>query len=106
MAFPLRCRDESSAEVDRQIRAIADTMELTPLLDRTKELSSGHAQRMDLARALVRRLSVFLLAKPISHLDTRQRYRMRQFIKSIHRDFRTTMIYVTHKQEEAMTLAD
>lgn len=107
IAFPLRCRDEPSAEVDRKVRAIADTMELTPLLDRrTKELSSGQAQRVGLARALVRRPSVFLLDEPISHLDTRQRYRMRQFIKSIHRDFSTTMIYVTHDQEEAMALAD
>lgn len=107
IAFPLRCRDTASAEVDRQVRAIADKMELTPLLERrTKELSSGQAQRVGLARALVRQPSVFLLDEPISHLDTRQRYRMRQFIKSIHRDFRTTMIYVTHDQEEAMTLAD
>ncbi|WP_191059524.1 ABC transporter ATP-binding protein [Geminicoccus harenae] len=107
IAFPLRCRGEANAAIDRQVRQIAETMELAPLLQRrTKELSSGQAQRVGLARALIRRPTVFLLDEPISHLDTRQRYRMRQFIKSIHRDFKTTMIYVTHDQEEAMALAD
>ena len=63
-------------------------------------------ERPGLARALVRKPSVFLLDEPISHLDTRQRYRMRRFIKSLHQEFNYTMIYVTHDQEEALSMSD
>jgi multiple sugar transport system ATP-binding protein len=82
-------------------------MELESILQKLpSELSGGQAQRAGLARALVREPAVFLLDEPISHLDTRQRYRMRQFIKHIHMELGYTMIYVTHDQEEAMALAD
>jgi len=107
IAFPLRAAGIEGREIDRRVRDIAEKMELTPLLaQRPKGLSSGQAQRVGLARALVRKPACFLLDEPISHLDTRQRYRMRRFIKSLHQEFRYTMIYVTHDQEEALALAD
>lgn len=107
IAFPLRSAGRDAAGIDRAVRAVAEKMELTPLLHlKPGALSSGQAQRVGLARALVRKPAVFLLDEPISHLDTRQRYRMRRFIKSIHQDFGHTMIYVTHDQEEALALAD
>lgn len=108
IAFPLRARSNlDDAQIKAKVHQIADRMELEALLHKKpSELSSGQAQRTSLARALVRSPEVFLLDEPISHLDTAQRYRMRQLIQSIHREFRTTFIYVTHDQEEAMTLAD
>jgi multiple sugar transport system ATP-binding protein len=107
IAFPLRCAGVAQDEIDERVKAIAAKMELVPLLDlKPGGLSSGQSQRVGLARALVRKPSVFLLDEPISHLDTRQRYRMRRFIKSIHQEFGYTMIYVTHDQEEALALAD
>ncbi|MFV0476010.1 MAG: ABC transporter ATP-binding protein [Pikeienuella sp.] len=107
IAFPLRAAGRDRAEVERAVRSVAEKMELTQLLDlKPGALSSGQAQRVGLARALVRKPAVFLLDEPISHLDTRQRYRMRRFIKSIHQEFGHTMIYVTHDQEEALALAD
>lgn len=107
IAFPLRAAGMADAEVRIKVRDIAARMELEPLLDQKPGgLSSGQAQRVSLARALVRKPSVFLLDEPISHLDTRQRYRMRRFIKAIHQEFAHTMIYVTHDQEEALALAD
>lgn len=107
IAFPLVCAGTPRDEVDARVSAIAEKMELTPLLHmKPGGLSSGQSQRVSLARALVRKPAVFLLDEPISHLDTRQRYRMRRFIKSIHQEFHYTMIYVTHDQEEALALAD
>jgi len=107
IAFPLDCAGMPKLEIERRVSEIAEKMELTELLDfKPGALSSGQSQRVGLARALVRNPSVFLLDEPISHLDTRQRYRMRRFIKSLHQEFRYTMIYVTHDQEEAMALAD
>lgn len=107
IAFPLRSAGMENGEIDRRVRDIAEKMELVPLLGlKPHGLSSGQAQRVGLARALVRKPAVFLLDEPISHLDTRQRYRMRRFIKSLHQEFSYTMIYVTHDQEEALALAD
>lgn len=107
IAFPLRAAGMNDVDVRKRVRDIAGKMELESLLDQKPTgLSSGQAQRVSLARALVREPSVFLLDEPISHLDTRQRYRMRRFIKSIHQEFGYTMIYVTHDQEEALALAD
>lgn len=107
IAFPLRSAGKDATEIDRAVRTVAEKMELTTLLGlKPGALSSGQAQRVGLARALVRKPAVFLLDEPISHLDTRQRYRMRRFIKSIHQEFGHTMIYVTHDQEEALALAD
>ena len=107
IAFPLRSAGMNADEIDRRVRDIAEKMELVPLLGlKPQGLSSGQAQRVGLARALVRKPSVFLLDEPISHLDTRQRYRMRRFIKQLHQQYHYTMIYVTHDQEEALALAD
>ncbi|NQT21308.1 MAG: ABC transporter ATP-binding protein [Planctomycetes bacterium] len=107
IAFPLRSAKWKSERVDEKVREISHTMELTDLLDRMPgELSGGQAQRIGLARALVREPAVFLLDEPISHLDTRQRHRMRQFIRHLHLELQYTMIYVTHDQEEAMAMAD
>ena len=107
IAFPLDCAGMPKLEIEKRVSGIAEKMELTELLDTMPSaLSSGQSQRVGLARALVRNPSVFLLDEPISHLDTRQRYRMRRFIKSLHQEFAYTMIYVTHDQEEAMALAD
>lgn len=107
LAFPLRAAKWSSADVDRRVREIAGILEITDLLPRMpRELSSGQAQRTGLARALTRKPSVFLLDEPISHLDTRQRARMRAYLKRLHIELGHTMIYVTHDQEEAMAMAD
>jgi multiple sugar transport system ATP-binding protein len=107
MAFPLRSAGWSQAQVDEKVQEFAHLLELTRLLDRMPgELSGGQAQRIGLARALVREPSVFLLDEPISHLDTRQRHRMRQIIRRLHLEKGYTMVYVTHDQEEAMAMAD
>lgn len=107
IAFPLRSANWPDEKVKAKVQDIAHRMELESILNNMpSELSGGQAQRAGLARALVREPSVFLLDEPISHLDTRQRYRMRQFIKHIHMELGYTMIYVTHDQEEAMALAD
>ncbi len=107
LAFPLRSAGWGNAKVDAKVRELAKTMELSRLLERMPgELSGGQAQRVGLGRALIREPAVFLLDEPISHLDTRQRFRMRQFIKRLHLELGYTMILVTHDQEEAMAMAD
>jgi multiple sugar transport system ATP-binding protein len=107
LAFPLRSMGWAQAKVDEKVQEYAHLLELGRLLDRMPaELSGGQAQRVGLARALVREPACFLLDEPISHLDTRQRHRMRQIIKRLHLEKGFTMIYVTHDQEEAMAMAD
>ncbi len=107
LAFPLRAARWSEAEVDKRVREIAGIMEITDLLARMPtHLSGGQQQSVGLARALTRAPRVFLMDEPISHLDTRQRGRMRAYLKRLHIELGYTMIYVTHDQEEAMALAD
>ncbi len=107
MAFPLRAAHWKDAEIDKRVREIAEILEITDLLQRTPhELSSGQSQRAGLARALTRKPNVFVLDEPISHLDTRQRSRMRAYLKRLHIELGHTMVYVTHDQEEAMAMAD
>jgi ABC-type sugar transport system ATPase subunit len=107
LAFPLRAAKWSAADVDSRVREIATILEMTDLLDRKPaNLSSGQQQLVGLGRALTRKPRVFLLDEPISHLDTRQRGRMRAYIKRLHIELDYTMVYVTHDQEEAMALAD
>lgn len=107
LAFPLRSAGWDKEKVDAKVQEYAQLLELTRLLDRVPgDLSGGQAQRVGLARALVREPDCFLLDEPISHLDTRQRHRMRQIIKRLHLEKGFTMIYVTHDQEEAMAMAD
>lgn len=107
LAFPLRAAKWSDADVDKRVGEIAAILEITDLLDRRPaHLSSGQQQLVGLGRALSRKPRAFLLDEPISHLDTRQRGRMRAYIKRLHIELGYTMIYVTHDQEEAMALAD
>jgi ABC-type sugar transport system ATPase subunit len=107
LAFPLRAARWSEADVDKRVQEIARILEITDLLERKPaRLSGGQQQSVGLARALTRAPRVFLMDEPISHLDTRQRGRMRAYLKRLHIELGYTMIYVTHDQEEAMALAD
>jgi ABC-type sugar transport system ATPase subunit len=107
LAFPLRAIGWKQPEVDKRVREIAGILEINDLLDhKPNGLSSGQAQKVGLARALTRKPNVFVLDEPISHLDTRQRTRMRAYLKRLHIELNHTMIYVTHDQEEAMAMAD
>jgi multiple sugar transport system ATP-binding protein len=107
LAFPLRAIGWKQAEVDKRVREIASILEISDLLDQMPTgMSSGQAQKVGLARALTRKPNVFVLDEPISHLDTRQRSRMRAYLKRLHIELNHTMVYVTHDQEEAMAMAD
>ena len=107
MAFGLRLAGKKRAEVDGKVNAAADLLEIRPLLDRRpKMLSGGQRQRVAIGRAIVREPSVFLFDEPLSNLDAELRVRMRYEFARLHQRLRTTTIYVTHDQVEAMTLAD
>ncbi|HYI28560.1 MAG TPA: ATP-binding cassette domain-containing protein, partial [Bradyrhizobium sp.] len=105
MAFSLRMKGVSSAEKKRLVGVAAEMLGITDLLDRKpKQLSGGQRQRVAMGRALVREPKVFLFDEPLSNLDAALRAQMRIEIKRIHQRLRTTIIYVTHDQVEAMTL--
>jgi multiple sugar transport system ATP-binding protein len=107
MAFALELRDVPKAEIDRRVRETAETLGLSELLERKpKALSGGQRQRVALGRAIVRQPRAFLFDEPLSNLDAKLRVQMRAELKRLHRRLRTTTIYVTHDQEEAMTLGD
>jgi multiple sugar transport system ATP-binding protein len=107
LAFPLQMRKLSSAEIDRRVREAARVLDITHLLDRRpRELSGGQQQRVALGRALVRDPSAFLMDEPLSNLDAKLRVQMRAELKRFHQDLRATVIYVTHDQLEAVTMAD
>ena len=107
MAFGLRVRGAPDSEVVRAVDDAADALELTPLLDRyPRQLSGGQRQRVAMGRAIVRRPRVFLFDEPLSNLDASLRTQMRVELKKLHQKLGVTMIYVTHDQIEAMTLAD
>jgi len=107
MAFGLRRRRVTEADVDRKVRAAAETLGLTAYLPRRpRELSGGERQRVALGRAMVREPQVFLFDEPLSNLDAKLRVQVRAEIKLLHQRVKTTMIYVTHDQVEAMTLGD
>lgn len=107
ISFPLRIRGTSVAEIDPAVKRAAEKVELMDFLDRRpKELSGGQRQRVALARAIVRSPAVFLMDEPLSNLDAKLRVSMRSHIKHLHHELKTTTIYVTHDQIEAMTLAD
>ena len=107
MAFGLKQAKTPPDEIDRKVRAAAETLDITPLLDRTpRALSGGQRQRVAIGRAIVREPDVFLFDEPLSNLDAALRVQTRIEIARLHQRLGTTMIYVTHDQVEAMTLAD
>jgi len=107
MGFGLKMTGSSKAEVAERVGAAADILQLGPLLDRKpKALSGGQRQRVAIGRAIVRQPKVFLFDEPLSNLDAELRVQMRLEIAKLHKDLKSTMIYVTHDQVEAMTLAD
>jgi multiple sugar transport system ATP-binding protein len=105
IAFPLEIQKVSKPEIDKRVHEIAKMVGVEKLLGRKpREVSGGEAQRAALARALVRNPEVFLMDEPLSNLDAKLRVMLRTEIKRIHQETKTTTIYVTHDQEEAMTL--
>ena len=107
LAFPLKMRRLPSAEVDRKVQAAARMLDITHLLERRpRELSGGQQQRVALGRALVRDPRAFLMDEPLSNLDAKLRVQMRAELKRFHKDLNATVVYVTHDQLEAMTMAD
>ncbi len=105
--FPLKVRKIPEADHHDRVLRAAKTVELTELLDRKPAaLSGGQRQRVALARAIVRKPKVFLMDEPLSNLDAKLRVSTRAQIKNLHHELKTTTIYVTHDQIEAMTLAD
>jgi multiple sugar transport system ATP-binding protein len=107
IAFALKLKGMKKPDIDVEVRKAAKMLELEPLLDRKpKELSGGQRQRVAMGRAMVRTPKVFLFDEPLSNLDAKLRGVMREEIKQLHRELKTTTIYVTHDQIEAMTLAD
>ncbi|MBI1779360.1 MAG: sn-glycerol-3-phosphate ABC transporter ATP-binding protein UgpC [Proteobacteria bacterium] len=107
MAFALRAKRLEPAEIDRKVKAAAAILGLEEYLERRPgELSGGQRQRVAMGRAIVRDPAVFLFDEPLSNLDAKLRTQMRAEIKKLHQRLRTTIIYVTHDQVEAMTLAD
>ena len=107
IAFPLKMARVDKAEIDRKVRAAAATLNLTNYLERRPgQLSGGQRQRVAIGRAIVRQPSAFLFDEPLSNLDAALRGTMRLEISELHQKLATTMIYVTHDQVEAMTMAD
>ena len=107
LAFPLKMRRLPSAEIDRKVQAAAKMLDITHLLERRpRELSGGQQQRVALGRALVRDPRAFLMDEPLSNLDAKLRVQMRAELKRFHKDLNATVVYVTHDQLEAMTMAD
>lgn len=106
MAFGLKLRKYSKAEIDERVRNAAQILGLETYLDRKpKALSGGQRQRVALGRAIVRNAKVFLMDEPLSNLDAKLRVQMRAEISKLHQQLQTTTVYVTHDQTEAMTMA-
>ncbi len=107
MGFGLRFRKVPKAEIARRVQEAADILDIQDLLERKpKELSGGQRQRVAVGRAIVRKPAVFLFDEPLSNLDAKLRVAMRTEISKLHRSLGATIIYVTHDQVEAMTMAD
>ena len=107
MGFALKMRGDSKADIDTRVRKAAEILDLIPYLARyPRQLSGGQRQRVAMGRAIVRDPKVFLFDEPLSNLDAKLRVQMRAEIKELQRRLATTMIYVTHDQVEAMTMAD
>src|SRR5215468_1520727 len=106
IAFGMEMRGVPKAERDKAVAGVAKTLQISHLLDRKpSQLSGGQRQRVAMGRALVRDPQVFLFDEPLSNLDAKLRVQMRVEIKRLHQSLKTTIVYVTHDQIEAMTLA-
>jgi len=107
MSFGLKLKRTPRPEIEKRVKQAAQILDITDLLDRKpKQLSGGQRQRVAMGRAIVRDPKVFLFDEPLSNLDAKLRVQMRTEIKKVHQKVRTTTVYVTHDQVEAMTLAD
>ncbi|MBU1307341.1 MAG: sn-glycerol-3-phosphate ABC transporter ATP-binding protein UgpC [Alphaproteobacteria bacterium] len=107
MAFALKLARRSREDIDREVNRAAEILDLSLLLDRfPRQLSGGQRQRVAMGRAIVRNPAVFLFDEPLSNLDAKLRVQMRGEIKALHQRLGATMVYVTHDQMEAMTMAD
>ncbi|RVT81858.1 sn-glycerol-3-phosphate ABC transporter ATP-binding protein UgpC [Rhodobacteraceae bacterium CCMM004] len=107
LGFGLKIAKQSPAEIARRVDEAAEILGLGALMERTPaELSGGQRQRVAMGRAIVRHPEAFLFDEPLSNLDAKLRVQMRTEIKKLHRTVKTTVVYVTHDQVEAMTLAD
>ncbi len=107
MGFSLKLRGAESKVISEKVKRAADILDLNRLLDRfPRQLSGGQRQRVAMGRAIVRDPQVFLFDEPLSNLDAKLRVAMRAEIKELHQRLRTTTVYVTHDQIEAMTMAD
>ncbi|MEL7088161.1 MAG: sn-glycerol-3-phosphate ABC transporter ATP-binding protein UgpC, partial [Planctomycetota bacterium] len=107
MGFALKVAKVDRAEIERRVRQAAEILSLTDYLDRKpRQLSGGQRQRVAMGRAIVRDPQVFLFDEPLSNLDAKLRIQMRTEIKELHQRLKTTTVFVTHDQIEAMTLAD
>jgi multiple sugar transport system ATP-binding protein len=107
IGFGLKARKFSPQDIEQRVTNAAEMLAITPLLDRLpRQLSGGQRQRVAIGRAIVRNPKLFLFDEPLSNLDAQLRDEMRVEIKRLHQEIATTIIYVTHDQIEAMTLAD
>jgi multiple sugar transport system ATP-binding protein len=107
MGFSLKLRNAPKAEIDAKVKRAAEILNLTHLLERfPRQLSGGQRQRVAMGRAIVRDPQVFLFDEPLSNLDAKLRVAMRTEIKELHQRLKTTTVYVTHDQIEAMTMGD
>src|SRR3954447_6376197 len=107
MGFALKLAGLDQAEIDRKVEEAATTLDLTKHLDRRPvNLSGGQRQRVAMGRAIVRDPKAFLMDEPLSNLDAKLRVQMRTEVARLQSDLKTTMVYVTHDQTEAMTLGD
>jgi len=106
ISYGLRLRDTDKEEVDRRVDEAAEMVQMEGMLDRMPdEMSGGQQQRVAIARAIVREPAVFLMDEPLANLDAKLRVHMRTQLQELHRKLGTTIIYVTHNQEEAMTMS-
>jgi multiple sugar transport system ATP-binding protein len=107
MGFALKLRRAPKEEIEKRVRRAAEILDLVPYLARyPRQLSGGQRQRVAMGRAIVRDPAVFLFDEPLSNLDAKLRVQMRAEIKELHQRLKTTIVYVTHDQVEAMTMAD
>ncbi len=107
IAFPLTVRNEPKADVEKRVKEVAGLLNISHLLDRKpKQLSGGEQQRVALGRAIVRQPDIFLMDEPLSSVDASMRIAMRTELKKLQKTLGTTLVYVTHDQTEAMTMAD